>query len=137
MAYFGPGTLADVEADLALTDDDAMSEETWPPLAVHTRQGSTSAAAAATPGLPHGIVPSPITQASTSTKRPIDHASDTSGEPSFPAAKPSRRNETSFQHTVPDYSRPCLDPQRAPFQSAYVPPAFAPRTKYAKLLFRE
>ncbi|KAG0720674.1 Skp1-related protein [Chionoecetes opilio] len=53
-----------------------MSEENWPPPALHTHQGSTSATAAATPGLPH---PYPVTPASTSTKRPIDHASDTSG----------------------------------------------------------
>ncbi|KAG0730016.1 hypothetical protein GWK47_029162 [Chionoecetes opilio] len=127
MAYSGPGALADVEVDLALTDDDAMSEDNWPPPALHTHQGSTSAAAATTPY--------PVTQASTSTKRPIDHVSDTYGEPSSPAAKTSRHNATSFHPTVPDYSRPRLHPPRTHSQPAHVPPAFAPRTEYVKLLF--
>ncbi|KAG0713523.1 hypothetical protein GWK47_016051 [Chionoecetes opilio] len=122
MAYSGPGALADVEAALALTAVDAMSEENWPPPALHTHQESTSATAAATPGLPH---PYPVTPASTSTKRPIDHASDTSGEPSSPAAKTSRHNATSFHPTVPAYSRPRLHPPRTPSQPAHVPPAFA------------
>ncbi|KAG0721807.1 hypothetical protein GWK47_045695 [Chionoecetes opilio] len=111
MTYSGPGALADVEADLALTDDDAMSEENWTPPAFHTHQGFTSAAAAATPGLPH---PYPVTQASTCTKRPIAHASDTYSEPSSPASKTSRHNATSFHPTVPDYSRPRLNPPRTP-----------------------
>ncbi|KAG0715062.1 hypothetical protein GWK47_012778 [Chionoecetes opilio] len=85
MAYSSPGALADVEAALALTDVDAMSEKNWPPPALHTHQGSTSATAAATPGLPH---PYPVTPTSTSTKRPIDHASDTSGELRLPLQRP-------------------------------------------------
>ncbi|KAG0720216.1 hypothetical protein GWK47_006887 [Chionoecetes opilio] len=46
--------------------------KTGPPPALHTHQGSTSATAAATPGLPH---PYPVTPASTSHQAPHDHAS--------------------------------------------------------------
>ena len=42
MEYSGPGTIADVEADLALTDDEDIADEPWPPLALHPQShGST------------------------------------------------------------------------------------------------
>ena len=137
MEYSGPASLADVEADLALSSDDGMSEVDWPPLALHTHKGTTPAAAGATPGLPHAVAPHSVNQASTSTKRPMDHSSDTNSEPSSPAAKTSRHCETSLHPKAPDYSLPRPNPQETPRQPAFVPPAFAPRIEYVKLLFRE
>ena len=38
MEYSGPaGSLADVEADLALSDDEDDSDKHWPPMALHTQ----------------------------------------------------------------------------------------------------
>ncbi|KAG0719552.1 hypothetical protein GWK47_050225 [Chionoecetes opilio] len=83
---------------------DAMSEKTGPPGPPHT-PGIHLRYSCSHSRLPH---PYPVTPTSTSTKRPIDHASDTSGEPSSPTAKTSRHNATSFHPTVPAYSRPRL-----------------------------
>ena len=87
-----PAIIADIKADLELRDGDAQSQAIWPPLALQTQQASISFAAEATSALSQATTPS----TSTSTKRPMDHASDTSSELSSPAAKTSRHNETSF-----------------------------------------
>jgi len=51
--------------------------------------------------------------------------------------KTSKHNETSSRREVPDHFLPRLTPQKTPSQPAAVPPAFAPRAEYVKLLFKE
>ncbi|KAK3877525.1 hypothetical protein Pcinc_017768 [Petrolisthes cinctipes] len=67
MEYSGPAAIAEVEHDLSDNEEQAM--EHWPPLKPPARHEFQSVAA------------------STSTKRPKDYGSDTSGEPQSPAAK--------------------------------------------------
>lgn len=126
MEYSGPGTIADVEADLALTDDEDIADEPWPPMALHPQSHGS------TPWQSH--VPLPAALPPTATKRSMDQTSDTSDSTS-PVPKTSRRFETP--HLAAPASSP---PNREPHTSshaAFVPPAFAPRTDYVKLLFRD
>ncbi|KAK7023558.1 hypothetical protein SK128_014080, partial [Halocaridina rubra] len=61
--FSGPASLADLEADLALSNDDDMTREHYPLLHCHTSQELASEVA----------VSHPMVQASTSTKRPMEH----------------------------------------------------------------
>jgi len=135
MEYSGPVAIADIEADLALSDDDDNSQGHWPPLEL---KASTSSTAAATPWQPQAQAPQPTTQqGSHSAKRPMVHDSDTNSEPSSPATKTSKLSKTTSQAMVPELSLPRLNPQRTPSQPAPVTSAFAPRTEYVKLRFRD
>ena len=78
-------------------------------------------------------VPLPAIQPSISTKRPMDQTSDKS-ELSSPAPKRARRTETPHP-TAPASSLSNHDPHNSS-HAAFVPPAFAPRTDYVKLIFR-
>ncbi|KAK4326943.1 hypothetical protein Pmani_002547 [Petrolisthes manimaculis] len=73
MNYSGPASLADVEADLLLSDEDDIADRHWPPLESHTQHAG--------PSPWH----QPAPRASTS-KRSMDQTSDTSDSPS-PAPK--------------------------------------------------
>ncbi|KAK7069865.1 hypothetical protein SK128_006084, partial [Halocaridina rubra] len=74
--------LADLEVDLAMSDDDVMSQEHWPHLHCHTNQKLASEAA----------VSHLSNQASTFIKHFIEHGSDTSSESLSPVAKASKCN---------------------------------------------
>ena len=144
MEYSGPGSsIADIEADLALSEDEDIADKHWPPMALRPPSS------APTPWQPHVDVP-PTTQPCISTKRPMDQASDSS-EASSPAPKTSRRSDTAH---LPSPASPPLNhgpdnsshvpvspsPNHGPDNSsqvAFVPPAFAPRTDYIKFLFRD
>lgn len=131
MEYSESVTLADLVADLALSNDDALSREAWPQLIfktpglIYCRRGCSQAAPTWSP---HHV-----TQASTSTKRPMEHALDATSEPSSPAAETSKGNETS-RCEAPDHFLFRFTPQKTP---AAAPPAFALTAEYVKLLFKE
>ncbi|XP_050689903.1 uncharacterized protein LOC126982121 [Eriocheir sinensis] len=116
----GPVSLADLEADLALSDEDAMDHDDWPP-------------------------PRLASQVPLSGKRPISHDTDSNSEPSSPAAKASKqrgssdsRDTISAQNSSPPPPQPLMDSSRdAPLLSASHLPAFAPRVDYVKLLFKD
>lgn len=126
MEYSGPVSLADLEADLALSDDDTTDQH-WPPMELHTQcSGST-------PWQPQVDVPPSANQpSSTSTKRSLNETSNTSA-PSSPAPKSLKSNEPS-PTTPPSSANPA--PDNSP-RDGFSPPAFAPRTDYVKLLFCE
>lgn len=128
MEYSGPASIADVEADLALSDDEDITDQHWPPMELHTQCSGT------TPWKSQVDVLPPATQPSTSTKRPMDQASNTS-EPSSPAPKSSRRIEP-LHPTAPTSSASNHDPHDSSC-AGFVLPAFAPRTDYVKLIFRD
>ncbi|XP_050709611.1 uncharacterized protein LOC126994325 [Eriocheir sinensis] len=116
----GPVSLADLEADLALSDEDAMDRDDWPP-------------------------PRLASQVPLSGKRPISHDTDSNSEPSSPAAKASKQRGSSdsqdaisAQNSSPPPPQPLMDSSRdAPLLSASHLPAFAPRVDYVKLLFKD
>ncbi|KAK4294440.1 hypothetical protein Pmani_032935 [Petrolisthes manimaculis] len=105
MNYSGPASLADVKADLLLSDEDDIADRHWPPLESHTQHAG--------PSPWH----QPAPRASTS-KRSMDQTSDTSDSPS-PAPKVSRHADKTHS-SVPD-SSPIPAINRAPTA------AFAPR----------
>lgn len=120
MNYSGPASLAEVEADLLLSDDEDIADKHWPPLDSHTQHAGPS------PWQPHVDVSQPAPRASTS-KRSMDQSSDTSDSPS-PASKVSRHVAGNTHTSIPDSSYiPAIN--RAP---AVV---FAPRSDYVKLMF--
>ncbi|KAK4322526.1 hypothetical protein Pmani_006707 [Petrolisthes manimaculis] len=93
MNYSGPPSLADVEADLLLSDEDDIADSHWPPLESHTQHAG--------PSPWH----QPAPRASTS-KRSMDQTSDTSDSPS-PAPKPST-DDAASEHSLqpaPDTSK--------------------------------
>ena len=140
----GPISLEVLEADLAMSDDDAVSQENWPPLLPGSSAGLVAGAVAAS-GLSTPSAQHLTTQAPSTAKRRITSASDNNSEPSSPVAKSSKRRESSGpQQRAPSpdcgTSRPAhhLDPSlKTPSLSAPPPLAFAPRTDYIKLLFRD
>ncbi|KAK4296832.1 hypothetical protein Pmani_030698 [Petrolisthes manimaculis] len=111
MNYSGPASLADVEADLLLSDEDDIADRHWPPLESHTQHAG--------PSPWH----QPAPRASTS-KRSMDQTSDTSDSPS-PAPKVSRHADKTHS-SVPD-SSPIPAINRAPTD------AFAPRINNDKV----
>ena len=110
MDYSGPASAAEVEADLAMSDDDDASVH-WPLLEAH-RHPHPSAAA----------------------KRTMDRESDTGSEPESPAAKASKRDGALAQQTSPTIPLPRLPHRTTPPSAA---PAFAPRDEYVKLAFQQ
>ena len=87
MEYSGPDSIGNIEADLALSDDEDITDKHWPLMVLYMQRFSP------TPWQPQVDVLLPPTQPSTSTKRPMDQTSDKS-ELSSPAPKTSRRAET-------------------------------------------
>lgn len=118
MEYSGPAFIAEIEADLALSDDDDLSIDHWPLLDPTGHRELT-------------------TRALVSTKRPIEHDSDASSAPSSPAAKTSKRGETPTQHGGSQHPLPGPFPPAVPLRSPFAAPAFAPRDEYVKLAFKE
>lgn len=118
MEYSGPVSITDIEADLLLSDDDDLSIDHWPPLDSTSNHETT-------------------TRNPASTKRPIEHDSDTSSAPSSPAAKTSKRSEAIAQHGTSEHRLPGSFTQTAPLRSTLAAPAFAPRDEYVKLAFKE
>lgn len=118
MEYSGPASIAEIEADLALSDDDDLSIDHWPLLDPTGHRELT-------------------TRALVSTKRPIEHDSDASSAPSSPAAKTSKRGETPTQHGGSQHPLPGPFPPAVPLRSPFAAPAFAPRDEYVKLAFKE
>ncbi|KAK3849763.1 hypothetical protein Pcinc_043498 [Petrolisthes cinctipes] len=72
MAYSGPATLADVEADLNLSEEEDIADKHWPPLKLQTQLPGP------TPWQPKVDTPYPTSQPTTSTststssKRPLE-----------------------------------------------------------------
>ena len=91
-------------------------------MALHTQHSGS------TPSQSLAEAPHPVTQPVTCTKPPMDQASN-STEPSSSAPKSSKLTEKS-RSTAPTsfLSSP---------QVTHVPPAFAPRDSYVKLMFRD
>ncbi|KAK3874135.1 hypothetical protein Pcinc_019000 [Petrolisthes cinctipes] len=69
MAYSGPATLAEVEADLNLSEEEDIADKHWPPLKLQTQLPGP------TPWQPKVDTPyptsQPTTSTSTSSKRPV------------------------------------------------------------------
>lgn len=126
MEYSGPASISAVEADLALSDDEDITDQHWPPMDLNTQCFGP------TPWQPQVDVPPSATQPSTSTKRPMDQTSNTS-DSSSPAPKSSRHIEPPHP-TAPISSPSSYDPHNSS-RAGLVPPAFAPRTDYVKLIF--
>ena len=125
MDYSGPGTLADVEQDLVLSDDDVennLIEDHWPRLASSKFQTL----------LPVGTTPSLMEHTPISNKRCMEHDTDSSNDPSSPAAKTTKCDE------YVNRSQPQPAIKKLPTLATKLAlPAFAPRAEYVKLLFRE
>ena len=126
MEYSGPGSLADIEADLALSDEDTLSQEHWPRLDSHGHRKLAPVVATRQP-----MDPAPA-----SIKRRMEHDSDMTCEPSSRTAKTTKYDQGSSLHVAPAYSLPRLVNPSTPPQPAPVSLAFAPRTEYVKLQFR-
>ncbi|KAK3893264.1 hypothetical protein Pcinc_002948 [Petrolisthes cinctipes] len=112
MEFSGPGTLADVEEDLALSDEDVelhLSQNHWPRI---TTTGSRKLA-------PVDAVPRPMDHAPISTKRHIEHDLDSSSEPLSPAAKTTRCEAPNYY-----LPRPAIQSIRSLATPVF--PAFAP-----------
>ncbi|MPC54288.1 hypothetical protein E2C01_048198 [Portunus trituberculatus] len=123
----GPVSLADLEADLAMSDEDEVPHEHWPSLPSLGRHDTLVAEVG---------MSLPTTQASSAIKCRINYASDSSTEPSSPAAKSTRRKESSGpEQRVP--VQPTAPLAEASPLSAPSSPAFASRTDYVKLLFKD
>ncbi len=127
MDYSGPASLANVEADLALSDDGDQQMKHWPPLEPHSHHELAADA----------VSPHPPPLGSTSAKRRMEHGSDTSSASPSPAAKTSKRDEAPTQHRTSGYTLPRSLPQTAPSLPPSAAPAFAPRNEYVKLAFKE
>ena len=110
MEYSGPASVAEVEADLAMSDDDDASVH-WPSLETHRH--------------PHY---------SASAKRTMDRESDTGSEPASPAAKTFKRDDAPAQQPATDISLPRPHHRTPPLSAT---PAFAPRDEYVKLAFKQ
>ncbi|KAK4312021.1 hypothetical protein Pmani_016514 [Petrolisthes manimaculis] len=132
MNYSGPTSLADVEADLLLSDEDDIADRHWPPLESHTQHAG--------PSPWH----QPAPRASTS-KRSMDQTSDTSDSPS-PAPKPGvnvwhgcmrrSRTATSLAANMPPPPPPPPPSQRRS-PAASLPPASPPTDSPQVLALRE
>ena len=127
MEFSGPGSIADVEADLAMSDEDDVPQEHWPSLPSPGRHDTQVTEARMSP---------PTTRTSSAGKRPINHASDSSAESSSPVAKSIKRKESSGpEQRVTAHPTDAL--REASSLNAPPPPAFAPRADYIKLLFKD
>ncbi|KAK3881789.1 hypothetical protein Pcinc_013785 [Petrolisthes cinctipes] len=91
MEYSGPEPLINIEADLALSEDDDLSQEHWPKLNPprHRKLAPTAA------------VPQPMDHATISTKRRMEPDSDSSSESPSPVAKSSKSNKTPLEINTP------------------------------------
>ncbi|KAK3888576.1 hypothetical protein Pcinc_007302 [Petrolisthes cinctipes] len=132
MEYSGPRSLTDIEADLALSDEDDVSHQHWPELVPHNHRKRPPVPDAAPRAMDHA----PII-----TKRRMEPDSDTNSDPVSPAAKrppvsdaakTSRCNEAATVHEAPDPSLPRLinltEPSVAvPLIPAFAPPSTAPK----------
>ncbi|KAK3880043.1 hypothetical protein Pcinc_015430 [Petrolisthes cinctipes] len=127
MEYCGPEPLVNIEADLALSEDDDLSQEHWPKLNPSGRRKLAPTAA----------VPQPMDQATISTKHRMEPDSDSSSESPSPVAKSSKSNKTPLVSNTPEHHLPRPANQRTSTMPAPATPAFAPRTDYVKLLFRD
>ncbi|XP_050699403.1 uncharacterized protein LOC126986926 [Eriocheir sinensis] len=105
MEYSGPASISAVEADLALSDDEDITDQHWPPIDLNTQCFGP------TPWQPQVDVPPSATQPSTSTKRPMDQTSNTS-DSSSPAPKSSRHIEPPHP-TAPISSPSSYDPHNS------------------------
>ncbi|KAK3882512.1 hypothetical protein Pcinc_013111 [Petrolisthes cinctipes] len=96
MEYSGPEPLINIEADLALSEDDDLSQEHWPKLNPpgHRKLAPTAA------------VPQPMDHATISTKRRMEPDSDSSSESPSPVAKSSKSNKTPLEINTPALSSP-------------------------------
>jgi len=122
MDYTGPASLADMDADPALSEEDDMRQEDWPSLPPQVGETDTITAPR-----PHA-----------SSKRPMDTTSDTDSEPLSPAAKTSRRRGSPppcDTHDVAPDPRPLPRHNISHRPTAF--PAFASRAEYMKLVFRD
>ncbi|KAK3860141.1 hypothetical protein Pcinc_033792 [Petrolisthes cinctipes] len=127
MEYSGPEPLINIEADLALSEDDDLSQEHWPKLNPprHRKLAPTAA------------VPQPMDHATISTKFRMEPDSDSSSESPSPVAKSSKSNKTPLEINTPVHHLPRPANQRTSTMPAPATPAFAPRSDYVKLLFRD
>ncbi|KAK3874742.1 hypothetical protein Pcinc_020339 [Petrolisthes cinctipes] len=127
MEYSGPEPLVNIEADLALSEDDDLSQEHWPKLNPprHRKLAPTAA------------VPQPMDHATISTKRRMEPDSDSSSESPSPVAKSSKSNKTPLEINTPVHHLPRPANQRISTMPAPATPAFAPRIDYVKLIFRD
>ncbi|XP_050687046.1 proteoglycan 4-like [Eriocheir sinensis] len=105
MEYSGPASISAVEADLALSDDEDITDQHWPPMDLNTQCFGP------TPWHPQVDVPPSATQPSTSTKRPMDQTSNTS-DSSSPAPKSSGHIEPPHP-TAPISSPSSHDPHNS------------------------
>lgn len=127
MELSGPVSIEDV--DLPMNEDDDISEEHWPPLADGCHD------ALATGAVAESGLPTSITLANPS-KRRISSSSESNDEHSTPVAKSFKQTESSgLQQRVP--SLECSSSHPDPALKTPPPPAFAPRTDYIKLLFKD
>ncbi|KAK3879599.1 hypothetical protein Pcinc_015842 [Petrolisthes cinctipes] len=123
MEYSGPEPLINIEADLALSEDDDLSQEHWPKLNPpgHRKLAPTAA------------VPQPMDHATISTKRRMEPDSDSSSESPSPVAKSSKSGH-NFVKVVSDNLRgpnfnipeqaavPDLPPWRVPLPTVTLTP---------------
>ena len=128
MEYTGPGSLANIEADLALSDDDALVQEHWPRLVSY---GHRQMAPVSPPSQPMDFT-------NASAKRRIENDSDSNSDLPSPATKATKSDTALPLHAPTDRI-----PSRSAMQNASPPPppspaslAFAPRADYVKLQFR-
>lgn len=112
---------------MAMSDEDDLLQEHWPLLTSPERHDAQ---------VTEARTPSPTPRASSAAKRPINHASDSSAESSSPAAKTIKRKESSgSEQRVP--AQPTDAVRNSLSLNALPPPAFAPRSDYVKLLFKD
>lgn len=136
MEYNGPVTHSLLEDDLDLSD-----EGEWPSMPQKDQRSSAAATSEAGFTLPDDEASSLVNQSS-SAKRLLNSSSDSNDASSLPAPKAAKQGIASVPRDVPSAtssvaspsSAPCISP--LPSQPAPVPPAFAPRDDYVKLLFR-
>ncbi|KAK3888058.1 hypothetical protein Pcinc_007848 [Petrolisthes cinctipes] len=138
MEYSGPGSLTDIEADLALSDEDDVSHQHWPELVPHNHRKGPPVPDAAPRDMDHAPIitkrrmepdsdtnsdpvspaakrppvsdaaPRAMDHAPIITKRRMEHDSNTNSDPVSPATKTSRCNEAATVHEAPDLSLPRL-----------------------------
>ncbi|XP_076036885.1 uncharacterized protein LOC143041696 [Oratosquilla oratoria] len=135
MDYTGPATLADLQMDLALSEEEEDTNiEHWPPLMPSSNQCSP---VSIVPSTPDGSRQAYV--AATSGKRHMDDNSDNGSELHAPAAKtpkpaPIPNSPRTDKKPSPSLTLPSRQHTAAPQPT---PPAFAPRADYVKLVFRE
>lgn len=121
MDYTGPASLADLQMDLALSEEEDEAEVHWPPLPSSPATEAASTSVGSRPAPP----------AASSTKRSMDETSESGSEARAPAAKTLKHTQ-ALSSSGNLAAVPVRGPAAAP-SSAF--PAFAPRTDYIKLAF--